>query len=122
MGQQQQADRRAATAPPATTGRGKGTKAESGSGSSSSGSHGRDGEAQDLRGEGARRRRVLPHRRIRYAPHPFGPALAQTLADALAPIRNGDAGSRACCYGLRRGFRDSVWLGVGTPGGLISRG
>ncbi|OEL27824.1 hypothetical protein BAE44_0011157 [Dichanthelium oligosanthes] len=32
---------------------------------SRSGSHGRDGEAQDLRGEGARRRRVLPHRRIR---------------------------------------------------------
>ena len=29
------------------------------------GSHGRDGQAQDLRGEGTRRRRLLPHRRIR---------------------------------------------------------
>ena len=120
MGQQQQADRRAATAPPATTGRGKGTKAGRGSGSSS-GSHGRDGEAQDLRGEGARRRRVLPHRRIRYAPHPFGPALAQTLADALAPIGNGDAGSRAVAipYVVASGTPfGSVWV----PGGLISRG
>lgn len=29
--------------------------------------HGSDGEAQDLRGEGARRHRLLPHRRIRCA-------------------------------------------------------
>jgi hypothetical protein len=37
-------------------------------GKASSSGHGRDGEAQDLRGEGARRRGLLPHRRIRYAP------------------------------------------------------
>jgi len=42
---------------------------------------GRDGEAQDLRGAGAGRRRILPHRRLWY---PFFPVAAS--ARILQPL------------------------------------